>query len=229
MCRYNGGNYEPVPYRSKIGLDITGLIKKYLKYFKNWLLITHRNSPLIFADLIRIEMLSGTETPAGPVEEILAGHILVHMPLVSVCRVPTSVAVQQALHIHRRVRQRWALILPEENAARHRVDKGHNRGERVRALQLDVGADPAQRDRRLVDDNAATEDAARPKEHQRRIDPAPLHLELVVQLAVFAAEVADLVLVAGAEAGGRAARLVRTERVKMTAGLTARRVVGTKP
>ena len=115
----------------------------------------------ILGDSVGIEVGSGTEASPGPVEIILAGNVIVHMPPVLPGEVLGAVCVDQALYIHHGVRLVIVKLLAEDDPATDGVSEGHHGCHHVRALELDVGADPSTGHGAVVDHHAATQDTVR--------------------------------------------------------------------
>ena len=125
---------------------------------------------------MRVEVIPGTETPPGPVEEVLARLVGVDVPPVVVGVVLGPVRVDQALHIHHGVRQRVVHLLPEDHPAPHGVGEGGHGRDEVGVLLLDVGADPAGGYWGLVYHHTPTHHTLGPKQTKGGVHKGASHL-----------------------------------------------------
>ena len=175
----------------------------------------------ILGDSVGIEVGPGAEAPPGPVEVVLAGDVIVHVPPVVPREVLSPVCVDQALDIDHGVRLVIIQLLAEDDPTPDGVSEGHHGGHHVRTLELDVGADPATGHGAVVDHHAAAQDTVGAPQVQGGVNKLALDPLPALEVAKLPAEVADLVLVHAAGGHPRAGGLVHVVRVEVAPGLGA--------
>ena len=179
----------------------------------------------ILGDPVRIEVGARTEASPGPVEVVLAGDVVVHVPPVVPREVLGAVSVDKALHIDHGVGLVIVQLLAEDDPAPDGVGEGHHGGHHVGTLELDVSADPATRHRAVVDHYTTPEDTVGSPQVQGGVNKLALDPLPTLEVAKLPAEVADLVLVHTAGGHPWAGGLVHVVRVEVAPSLGAGHVI----
>ena len=117
----------------------------------------------VFVDLVRVKVTSGAQTSSGPIEEISAGDVGVHVPLVVSGIVFTAIGIDEGLNENGGVSVRVVLRLAEDDPAGHGVRESCHAGHQRLAFEDNVGASPSGRSRILMDHDGTANDGKFPK------------------------------------------------------------------